>query len=51
MRRFFIFCILDDKLKRKYLGEVFDETEIRKLAPLRDLFGQGMLEVGPAPGK
>ena len=47
----YVFCFLDDKPKRKYLGEVFDETEIRKLAPLRDLLGQGMLEVGLAPGK
>ena len=37
--------------ERKYLGEVFDESEIQTLAPLRDLLGQGMLEVGLAPGK
>ena len=48
---FMILCFLHNKPLRKYLGEVFDETEIRKLAPLRDLLGQGMLEVGPAPGK
>ena len=46
-----VFYLLDDKPKRKYLGEVFDEMEIRKLAPLRDLLGHGMLEVGLVPGK